>query len=419
MSQSNIQGKKVLLGVSGGIAAYKSPFIVRRLKEKGADVKVVMTGNAEKFIGNIALQAVSGNDVRQKLLDSDAESGMDHIELARWADLILIAPATANTIAKIVHGMADDLLTTLCLATNAPISIAPAMNQQMWENAITKRNIALAKSYNIDICGPASGQQACGETGFGRMLEPDDIVDHVSQLFSNETSSKYQDLNIILTAGPTFEPLDPVRGITNHSTGTMGYMLAKAAAELGMSVTLISGPTALDTPNNVNRINIQSAKDMYEAVHNKIGQADIFISVAAIADYRPEHQSTSKIKKVDGEDIMTLTLVKNPDILASVGNLDNEIKPYTVGFAAETDNVMENAHRKLIKKKANMIIANQVGVDKGFGNITHSVSIIKDDLDESINIGPKCKEAIAIDIMNTICEQSAIYKKKNKEVAPA
>lgn len=410
-----LQNKKILLGVCGGIAAYKAPIIVRRLRDYGAEVKVVLTHGGAQFITPLSLQAVSGNDVRMDLLDSEAENGMDHIALARWADMLVIAPATAHTIAKLVHGMADDLLSTLCLATTAPIVLAPAMNQQMWQHPATTSNIAKAKQLCMAICGPASGEQACGEVGYGRMSEPEEIVSFVNDYAAKISDSSVKQKSspqiatnklpkkLLITAGPTVEAIDPVRAITNHSSGTMGYMLAQSAAKYGIDVTLISGPTALDCPAGVNRINVHSAQDMHDAVHKLVNTSDMFISVAAVADYRPADYASSKIKKSDNssEETMILTLVKNPDILASVATLSNN-RPFCVGFAAETENMLEYAKGKLVAKKLDMIIANRVGDNTGFGDVSHQVSILSKLHDSITTLGPNHKAALANEIMENI-----------------
>lgn len=363
---SCLQNKQILLGVSGGIAAYKAPELVRRLRDKGADVRVVMTTAAEGFITTLSLQAVSGHPVHVAKMNADSESGMGHIDLARWADLVLIAPATANTMARLANGFGDELLTTLCLATSAPIAVAPAMNQQMWSNAATQVNLEKIKSIGIEVFGPGVGDQACGETGPGRMLEPDDLVTCCEQLFKSiQQDGPLLELECLVTAGPTIEHLDPVRAITNFSSGRMGYAIAEAAAAAGATVTLVSGPVALDVPHGVNRISVKSAEEMRKAVLSKIVDADIFIGVAAVADYRPKSQVTKKIKK--NENNITIDLVKNPDILSEVAALKD--RPFVVGFAAETENLEKNALGKLKKKKLDMIAANKVGgKTSGFGD---------------------------------------------------
>ncbi|MCL1143484.1 bifunctional phosphopantothenoylcysteine decarboxylase/phosphopantothenate--cysteine ligase CoaBC [Shewanella gaetbuli] len=354
--------KKIVLGIGGGIAAYKSADLIRRLKERGADVRVIMTQSAMEFITPLTIQALSGHPVAADLLDPAAEAAMGHIELARWADMVILAPATANLIARVNAGMADDLLTTTCLATSAPVIVCPAMNQQMYQNIATQENIANLSRKNYTIWGPASGSQACGEIGPGRMLEPLDIAEKAVEFVATTTNKPLQGKKLLLTAGPTREAIDPVRYISNHSSGKMGFALAQAAAEMGADVTLISGPVNLATPNNVQRINVESAQQMLDSVMDNVEGIDIFIGCAAVADYRFADAANEKIKK--SADKMQLNLVKNPDILASVAALAN--KPFTVGFAAETSNVEGYAKGKLEHKKLDMIAANDVSV-KGLG----------------------------------------------------
>lgn len=353
----NLANKHILLGISGGIAAYKCPDLVRRLKKMGADVHVVLTDSAKNFVSELALQAVSGNKVSDDLFDSSAELSMGHIELAKWADLILIAPATANVIAKLASGIADDLLTTLCLATTAPIAVAPAMNQQMYQAAVTQKNIMTLANRGVHIWGPDAGVQACGDIGLGRMLEPDDLVERSVSFLAK--SSILTGLNIVITAGPTQESLDPVRYITNHSSGKMGFAIAQTAAELGANVTLISGPVNLATPMNVIRKNVHSALDMHKQALCDAEKADIFIACAAVADYRAKLIADQKIKKQHAADELTITLVKNPDIVADVAAM-SEHRPFVVGFAAETHNIEEYALNKLTTKNLDMICANDV-----------------------------------------------------------
>lgn len=311
--------KRILLGVSGGIAAYKSAELVRRLKDQGAEVRVVMTRSAKEFITPLTLQAVSGYPVADSLLDPAAEAGMGHIELAKWADLVLIAPASANLMARMAAGMADELLTTLCLATPATVALAPAMNQQMYRNAATQANLDTLASRGILLWGPDSGSQACGDVGPGRMLDPLDLVERCCQQLTAEPL--LAGVKLLLTAGPTREALDPVRYISNHSSGKMGYAIARAAREAGAEVTLVSGPVALATPQGVERVDVESAEQMHEAVMSRIGDCDLFIGCAAVADYRPAQVASQKIKKTGDNDQMALTLVKNPDIIAAVGTL--------------------------------------------------------------------------------------------------
>lgn len=352
---SILSHKHILVGVTGSIAAYKSAELIRELRELGAIVRVVMTKSAQEFITPLTMQALSENPVYLDLLDPNSEAAMGHIELARWADLILIAPASANSIACLTYGFADDLLTTLCLATTKPIFLAPAMNQQMWLNKITQENIERLQKREIKIIGPAVGSQACGEVGPGRMLEPAQIINTLENYLIKPI---LQNKKIVITAGPTQEPIDPVRYLSNHSSGKMGFALAEAAANLGAEVILISGPCYLSTPIHVKRINVVTAEEMLNSVLDQISNCDIFIAAAAVADYRCEVISQNKIKKSQSE--IQLNLIRNPDILATISQLSN--KPYIVGFAAETENIIENAEIKLKNKNLDMIIANQVGL---------------------------------------------------------
>ena len=358
-----LQNKNILLGVSGGIAAYKSADLVRRLAEVGANIQVVMTAHAQEFVAPLTFQALSGNTVRGDLFDSAAEAAMGHIELARWADLILIAPASANTIARLSHGFSDNLLTTLCLASRAPLFLAPAMNQAMWDNAATQDNIAILEKRGVKMLGPASGDQACGETGAGRMLEPLDIRDSLLQETKTESTQQKSlaGKHVLLTAGPTREAIDPVRYISNHSSGKMGFAVAEAALEAGAQVTVVAGPTRLDPPSGVTLIRIESAEEMLQSVMKHVSSADVFVSVAAVADFRMKEAGTQKIKK--NADEINLTLIKNPDILASVAALKEPQRPFCVGFAAETDNLQAYAKNKLAKKNLDMIAANLVTND--------------------------------------------------------
>ncbi|MFG0453811.1 bifunctional phosphopantothenoylcysteine decarboxylase/phosphopantothenate--cysteine ligase CoaBC [Shewanella mangrovisoli] len=356
--------KNVLLGIGGGIAAYKSADLVRRLKERGFDVRVVMSQSAMEFITPLTLQALSGHPVASSLLDPAAEAAMGHIELARWADLMIIAPATANLLARINAGMADELITTTCLATEAPIALCPAMNQQMYRNAATQANLASLQGRGYTLWGPASGSQACGEVGPGRMLEPLEIAELASRFFATKDVYAEQETqplagqSVLITAGPTREAIDPVRYISNHSSGKMGFALAKAAADMGAAVTLVAGPVNLATPEGVTRINVESAQNMLDAVMDHVDKKDIFIGCAAVADYRVSDIADCKIKKSAEE--MQLALVRNPDILATVASLAN--RPFVVGFAAETHDVEAYARDKLKRKNLNMIAANDVSV---------------------------------------------------------
>jgi len=367
---SFLHNKNILLGVTGGIAAYKSVSLVRRLKERGANVQVVMTDAAQEFVTALTFQAVSTNPVHTSLLDSDAEAAMGHIELARWADAIIIAPATANSLARLVNGEADDLLTTLCLASKALLSVAPAMNQAMWANPATKTNMDALRARGVNILGPAAGEQACGDVGEGRMLEAEDIAEALEQLFNNQRLSG---LRIMVTAGPTREAIDPVRYISNHSSGKMGYAIAQAALEAGASVELVSGPCQLAVSDRIKRVNVESAEQMLAAVLETIDEIDVFIAVAAVADYRPQQAGRQKIKKSDDE--MTLSMVKNPDILATVAARENS--PFCIGFAAETQNLEQYARDKLKSKQLDMIVANRVDKsDSGFNSDYNSATVI-------------------------------------------
>jgi phosphopantothenoylcysteine decarboxylase/phosphopantothenate--cysteine ligase len=351
---TNLTNKKIVLGITGGIAAYKCAELVRRLKDSGCEVKVVMTESAKHFITPLTMQAVSGETVSDSLLDPSAEASMGHIEFAKWADLILVAPATCNIIAKMAAGIADDLLTTLLLATPAKVAVAPAMNQQMYAHAATQANLATLKARNVLIWGPGKGEQACGDIGAGRMLEPHELV---ALCIAEEQPQLLAGKTITITAGPTREPLDPVRFISNHSSGKMGYALAEAALQLGAKVNLISGPVTIKAPTGVNLINIESAEELLTESLTYAPQSDAFIGCAAVADYRAANIATQKMKKQGDE--LTLTLTKNPDVIAAIANLKQN-RPYTVGFAAETQNVESYAKSKLKNKNLDMICANDV-----------------------------------------------------------
>ncbi len=399
---SSLNQKNVLLGVTGGIAAYKSPDVVRRLRDAGAAVRVAMTANAGHFITALTLQAVSDQAVYRKLLDADSESTMGHIELARWADVVLVAPATADFLARLAHGLADDILTTLCLATEAPVAVAPAMNQQMWQHPASQENLATLRARGVSVFGPAEGSQACGEVGPGRMLEAADLAERLSALFESGALDK---VKVVITAGPTHEAIDPVRNITNRSSGKMGYAVARAAAESGAEVVLVSGPTYLSCPRGVRRIAVTSAAEMHAAVLREIADADVFVGVAAVADYRPEKFHPQKIKK--HSDRLTLELVRNPDILAAVAALDNP--PYTVGFAAETHNVEKLAREKLLKKGVDMIAANQVGdIDIGLESDENALTLI--DRGDAVSLPrmnkDKLARALVAEIANRYCAKS-------------
>ena len=396
----NLANKRVILGVTGGIAAYKSADLARRLREAGAQVQVVMTAAAQEFITPLTMQAVSGHPVHDDLLDRSAEAAMGHIELARWADLILIAPATADFIARIAYGFANDLLTTLCLATAAPIAIAPAMNQAMWLDPATQDNVQLLKTRQIKIFGPGEGEQACGDVGPGRMLEPLALVSLAAALFqTGELAGKH----VVITAGPTHEAIDPVRYFTNHSSGKMGFALAEAAAAAGAQVTLISGPVHLASPARVARIDVVTAEEMYTAVMQAMPTCDIFIAAAAVADYRCAAIADRKIPRQAEE--VTLHLIKNIDILASVATLNPP--PFTVGLAAQTEEVAVMAARKLTEKKINMIAANQVGVPgRGFQSDDNAFTVLWPGGAVELNL--RSKQQLARDLMTLIAKRYAI-----------
>lgn len=398
----------ILLGITGGIAAYKAPDLVRKLTATGANVRVVLTESAEHFVSSLSLQAVSGNPVSNDLLDPSAEAAMGHIELAKWADILLVAPATANFIAKLAHGLADDLLSTLCLATTAKVFVSPAMNQQMWKAAATQENLTTLKRRGVNLIAPDSGEQACGDVGLGRMPEPQalaDIVTASTSLNSQTTAAYFTSRHIVITAGPTREAIDPVRYISNHSSGKMGYALAKAAVEAGAQVTLVSGPVSLKAPDGVDLIKVESAAQMHQEVMSATREADIFIACAAVADYRPVDVVNQKIKKT--EDKLTLTFIKNPDILADVANLQRP--PFTVGFAAETQNVAYYAKDKLARKKLDMIAANDVS-DKeiGFDSDQNALTVFWKNGEKILAVADK--EQLAVQLMNLISER---YDNKN------
>jgi phosphopantothenoylcysteine decarboxylase/phosphopantothenate--cysteine ligase len=378
---------RVLLGVTGGIAAYKSPDLVRRLIERGADVQVVMTGAAQRFVSPMSFQAVSGRPTRSDLWDDTAEAAMGHIELARWAQVVLIAPASADFIARLACGRADDLLATLCLATEAPIVLAPAMNRIMWANKATQANVETLISRGIRILGPDSGNQACGEVGAGRMWEPVKLAESLLEAPAN--AGLLAGLNVLITAGPTREHLDPVRYLTNRSSGKMGFAVAAAAREAGAHVTIVTGPVQLPTPTGITRINVESARDMYAAVHRQVADADIFIAAAAVADFQPVAVAKQKIKK-QGVSVK-LDLEPAPDIIKSVADMAK--RPYVVGFAAETNDVEENARIKLKRKKLDMIAANQVGDGIAFDCDDNALTVIWPGGKVEVARGPKIEVA--------------------------
>lgn len=382
----SLSGKRIVLGIGGGIAAYKCADLTRRLIERGADVRVVMTNAAKEFITPLTMQAVSGHPVSDSLLDPAAEASMGHIEIAKWADLILHAPATADLIARVAAGMGNDLLTTVCLATDAPVAIAPAMNQQMYRAVATQENLATLTRRNHPIWGPASGEQACGDIGMGRMLEPLQLVALIEDHFAE---GDLLGSSFLITAGPTREAIDPVRYLSNHSSGKMGYAIAAAAAKRGANVTLVSGPVNLPTPANVTRVDVQSAEDMHAAVQHYAGKHQIFIACAAVADFKPASAANQKMKKKDGHDEMTLTLVKNPDIVASVAAM-KENRPFTVGFAAETQDVEQYARGKLVKKNLDLICANDVSQQgQGFNSDQNALHLYWPNGDKALPLANK------------------------------
>lgn len=393
----------ILLGISGGIAAYKTPELVRRLRERGAEVQIVMTSSAEEFVTETALQAVSGRPIRSNLWDKEAEAAMSHIELARWADVVLIAPATAEIMARLASGAASDLLTTICLATRAPIAIAPAMNHVMWANPAVQKNRETLAERGVHILGPDAGSQACGETGEGRMLDPDEIAAIVSGLRAGEgATALLAGKTVLITAGPTREPIDPVRFITNRSSGKMGYAIAAAAQQQGARVVLISGPVAIPVPPGVTVQQVLTAQDMFDATHAQVRDADIFIATAAVADYRPVVVAAHKIKK--SEQSMSVELVRTPDILSSVAEL--EPGPFTVGFAAETENLREYALGKLQRKKLDMIVANLVGKGCGFDSDDNAVEVFWQGGERSFATASKVE--LARQIVKLVAERYAL-----------
>ena len=406
---SALTNKRILIGISGGIAAYKTAELARALIKSGAEVRVCMTKAAREFITPLTLQALTGNPVHCDLLDTEAEAGMGHIELARWADLIMIAPATADLIARLAHGHADDLLTTICLATDKPIHIAPAMNRLMWSNTATQENCKTLVSRNITLHGPAEGEQACGETGAGRMLEAQELADIVISEFATKSDDKLlSGKTVLITAGPTREAIDPVRYITNRSSGKMGYAIASAAQALGANVQLVSGPVALDNPQGVEREWVESASEMHKKTMSLAANADIFIATAAVADYSPADIATQKIKKDKDQPNQEVTLVlsTNKDILSDVSHAFPDL--FSVGFAAETENLIANAQAKMQRKKLDMIVANQVGKNQGFDQDTNQIEILWQG--GQLSIPEKSKQALAFELMNIVAER---FQNKN------
>jgi len=393
-----MSGKRILLGVTGGIAAYKSPDIVRRLIERGAEVQVVMTAGAREFVAPLTFQAVSGREVRTDLWDETAERAMSHIELARWAELILVAPATADFLAHLTHGMADNLLSTVCLASSAQVAVAPAMNRLMWSNAATQANVATLRTRGVQVFGPDSGSQACGETGEGRMMEPADIAAATFSLLPAEGPLKGQ--KVLITAGPTRERIDPVRFISNRSSGKMGYAVAQAARERGADVVLVSGPVSLCVPPGVRRICVETAQQMHDAVMQEITGTDIFIGTAAVADYRPASPARCKITKVS--DKLEICMERTVDILAAVAQRAD--RPYTVGFAAETDNVEEHALAKLQRKNLDLIAANEVGDAKVFDADDNALTLLWPN-GGRLSLGAGAKTVLATKLVDFIVER--------------
>jgi phosphopantothenoylcysteine decarboxylase/phosphopantothenate--cysteine ligase len=389
--------KHILLGITGGIGAYKSAELIRLFSEQGYETKVVMTDAAKAFITPLTLQTLSGFPIVESLW-APSDTGMPHIELAKWADLILIAPATADCIARLAHGFADDLLTTICLASTAPLIIAPAMNQAMWHHPATQVNISLLQERNVRFIGPAEGIQACGDTGFGRMEEPENILrDLFQESPKPDTQKIFSGKTIMITAGPTQEAIDPVRYLTNRSSGKMGYALAETAQQMGANVILISGPTALKPPSSVTHIAIKTANEMLKAVMTQINQVNLFIGAAAVADYRPSEVSLNKIKK--NAETLTLNFIKNPDILSQVSALNP--RPFVIGFAAETENVLQNAQQKRLNKKLDMIIANPVNsTETGFDSNDNCGWILT--AESSIELFRMSKAQMAIRILEAV-----------------
>lgn len=403
MSESVLAGKQIVVGVTGSIAAYKSADLVRRLREAGAEIRVVMTHAATEFITPLTLQTLSGHPVAIELLDADQESAMGHIALARWADWIVIAPCSADTLARLVHGRADDLLSAMILASDRPLALAPAMNNKMWQHPATQENLSQLKNRGVYVLGPASGDQACGEQGEGRLMDPDDIL---SQLKRWQQPGALSGRKVILTAGPTHEPLDPVRYLANRSSGKMGFAIAEAAIEAGAAVTLIAGPVALSTPARVNRIDVQSAAEMASAVVNEIEDCDIFIGCAAVADFTPESPAAQKIKKAT-HPTYHLDLQPTTDILATVGQ--HSYRPsLVVGFAAETEQLEASARDKLTRKNADMIAANNVADGKAFGHDVNALEVFWQDGHASLP--QAAKSQLARELMFLIIER---YHAKN------
>ncbi len=405
--------RQILLGVTGGIAAYKSVDLVRRLRESGAEVRVVMSRGAQAFVTPLTFQAVSGNPVHTELLDESSEAGMGHIELARWADLVLVAPATAHFIARLAHGLADDLLSTLCLATVAPVALAPAMNRNMWLHPATCTNCQALESRGVRLIGPASGAQACGETGPGRMVEPAGIIEALSVSEASVLARRH----VLVTAGPTYEDIDPVRFIGNRSSGRMGFAVAQAAREAGARVSLVAGPVSLETPQGVERTDVRSAQEMCRVVLDLAVTADVFIGVAAVGDYRPARFAAQKIKK--DLPVQKIELVVNPDIVSAVAALEHG--PLTVGFAAETEKLKEHAQEKLSRKGLDMIAANRVGqADSGFESDQNEILLLSPTGEQNLGKGSKQELAqLLIEAIASKLKDADIESSSNKNNRPA
>ena len=395
----HLRQRRILVAIAGGIAAYKGAELVRLLKKGGAEVRVILSRGAREFITPLTMQALSGEPVHTELLDETAEAGMGHIALARWADLLIVAPATADVIARLAHGRADDLMTTVALATAAPVAVAPAMNQQMWANAATQENLTLLAQRHIQVIGPDQGEQACGDVGPGRLLEPAQILQALEGRFS---SRLLDNKRVVITAGPTVEAIDPVRFLSNHSSGKMGYALARACAEAGAEVTLISGPVHLSPPDRVRLLSVTSALEMHAAAIAEAEGADLFIGAAAVADYRVATPADHKIKKGEAGQI-SLSLIENPDIVAAVSRLAQR-PALVVGFAAETTDLLAHARSKLAKKGLDMIIANDVSdPDTGFGSDHNAVHLIGALSEQHLPLASK--QVIAEQIIATLAQQ--------------
>lgn len=398
---NSLANKRVVLGVTGSIAAYKSAELTRRLREAGAEVRVVMSAGATRFITPLTLQALSGNPVRDELFDRQAEAAMGHIELARWADLVLVAPASADCLARLAQGRADDLLGAVCLASEAPLLVAPAMNRAMWAHPATRDNCERLRVRGVRVLGPDSGSQACGEQGEGRMLEVGELVSAAAEVFE---SGALQGRRVLISAGPTREPIDPVRYLSNRSSGKMGFALAEAAAEAGAAVTLVSGPVALATPPRVRRVDVETAAQMFEAIVAEAAHCDIFISAAAVADYRPRQAEATKIKKAAAD--WSLPLEPTVDILAHVAAL--QPAPFTVGFAAETEQLLEHAGAKLQRKGLDMVAANQVGPGVGFDSDENALEVMW--AEGAVSLPQTSKRQLARRLIQVVAER---YNAKN------